>query len=295
MKKIARTTLALAAALTVSACGSSRNTELFSQQQAGSRSGDASAPFEQANALWEGRADRAKAEQAVKLWEEAAALDSTRADIQLKLTYGYYFLANAHVRWDDENEGALKALYEKGVKAGRNAVWLTSPDFAARIKKGEKWEAAVKTVDATAVAGLYWYATNMGKWALLDGFTTILREKDHIAATMERLQTLEPGFFHGAPHRYFGVYRTKIPFPGGDPPASRKHFEAALALAPNYLDTKVLFAEAYAVKVQDEALYDKLLKEVLAAPDDVLPGLEPENANAKRVAKKMLDEKDEYF
>lgn len=293
--KFARPTLALVAALALSACGGSRNTELFKEGASGSKTGDATAQFDQAKALWAERGDRAKAEQAVKLWEEAAALDPTRADIQLALTYGYYFLANAHVRWDADNEKALKALYEKGVKAGRNAVWLTSPDFAARIQKGEKWEAAVKTVEAAAVPGLYWYATNMGKWALLDGFTTILREKDHIAATMERIQALDEGYFHGAPHRYFGVYRTKIPFPGGDPPSSKKHFEQALKLSPNYLDTKVLFAEAYAVKVQDEDLYERLLKEVIATPDDVMPDIVPENANAKRVAKQMLDEKDEYF
>lgn len=292
--------LATAAALSTlwlaTACGSSRSTELFSQAQVAQQKGDASETLAQAEALWAERSDGAKAEQAVALWEKAAEIDATDPQTQLKLSYGYYFLAHAHARWaGDDAEEKQKALYEKGVKAARNAVWLGSPEFAERIKKGDKWEAAVQDIDEKAIPGLYWYATNMGKWAMLDGFTTILREKDHIAATMERVIALDGSFYYGAPHRYFGVYRTKIPFPSGDPPASKEHFEAALKFAPDYLDTKVLYAEAYAVKVQDEALYERLLKEVIAAPDDVMPELIPENVNAKRIAQQMLDDKDEFF
>ncbi len=285
----------LAVAGLLSACGSSRNTEIFSEQRVLEKTGDADPIVAQAAGLWAERADRAKAEGAIKLWEQAAKVDPTRADIQLSLAYGYYFMSNVHLRWDDEPAAAQKAAYEKGYKAGRNAVWLSSPDFAQRIKGGEKWESAVKTVGKEAVPGLYWYATNIGKWALLDGFTTILAEKDHIAATMERMLELDEGFFHGAPHRYFGVYRTKIPFPGGDLPASKKHFEKAISLDGNYLDTKVLFAESYAVKEQDEDLFKKLLNEVVAAPDDVIPELVPETRNAKRVAKQLLEDIEEYF
>ncbi|MCA9545768.1 MAG: hypothetical protein KC613_15295 [Myxococcales bacterium] len=279
----------------LSACGSSRNTEIFSQQRVLEKTGDAQPLVDQAAEAWKGREDRAKAEAAVKLWEQAAQMDPTRADIQLSLAYAYYFMCNVHLRWDDKPDDAMKTTYKKGYEAGRNAVWLAAPEFAERIKKGEKWESAVKDVDAKAVPGLYWYATNIGKWALLDGFTTILAEKDHIAATMGRILELDEGFFHGAPHRYFGVYRTKIPFPGGDLPASKSHFEKAIGLDGNYLDTKVLFAESYAVKEQDEDLFKKLLGEVVAAPDDAIPELIPENKNAKRVAQKLLSDIDEYF
>jgi tetratricopeptide (TPR) repeat protein len=287
-------TVVLAGAM-LSACGSSRSTELFSEQRTLEKSGDAAPIAAQAEALWKGRAERAKAEGAIKLWEQAAKLDPTRADLQLALTYGYYFMANVHVRWDEDNEDAMRTIYEKGMKAGRNAVWLTSPKFAEQIKAGTKWEAAVGSVDKASVPGLYWYATNMGKWALLDGFTTILREKDHIAATMETCQKLDANYWHGGPDRYFGVYRTKIPFPGGDLPASKAHFAKAVELAPGYLDTKVLFATNYAAKAQDEALFKKLLNEVIATADDVVPELVPENRNAKRLAKQLLEDIEDYF
>jgi tetratricopeptide (TPR) repeat protein len=281
-------------ALTFAACGGRQST-LTEDTKPAEKTGDATPLVEQGDALWNERGDQAKAEAAVKAWEEAARVDPTRADIQLKLAYGYYFLANAHFRWMDDPDDAQLAAFEKGVVAAERAIKLSTPAFAQKIKNGESWQAAVKTVGADGIPALYWYATNLGKWALLDGFTTILSHKDDVAATMEHVLSLDESFFYAAPHRYFGVYRTKIPFPGGDLPASKQHFEKAIALAPNYLDTKVLYAEAYATKAQDEELFKRLLGEVVAAPDDIIPELVPENRNAKRVAQQLLDDIEEYF
>ncbi len=250
--------------------------------------------FAEADALWADRGERQAVDDAIARWKEAAGLASNRADIQLKLAYAYYFLAHAHLRFDDDEDGML-AAYDEGVKAAERAIYLHSPAFAEKIKAGGEWEEAVTLIEADGIAAIYWYATNLGKWALLDGFTTILANKDRAAAIMDHCRQLDETFLHGAPHRYFGVYRTKIPFPGGDMPASKEHFEKAIEIQPNYLETKVLFASNYAVKNQDEELFDRLLNEVLETPDDVLPDVIPENRVAKRTAKKLLEEKEEYF
>ncbi len=289
-----RLLMVMALALALPACGG-RQSALTQDTQPAEKTGDASPMVEQGDALWAERSDRPKAEAAIKAWEEAGRTDPTRADVQLKLAYAYYFLANAHLRWLDDPDDAQMAAYEKGVVAAERAIKLSTPAFAQKIKNGESWVAAVKTVEKAGAPALYWYATNLGKWALLDGFTTILSHKDDIAATMQHVLELDEGFYHGAPRRYFGVYRTKIPFPGGDLPESKMHFEKAIALDPNYLDTKVLYAESYATKAQDDALFKRLLAEVIAAPDDVIPELVPESRNAKRVAQKLLDDIDEFF
>ena len=286
--------VSLGLALLLSACGG-RTSGLTQDQAPLAKTGDASPALAEADELWKGREARSNTDQAIGKLEAAAKLDPTRADVQLKLAYAYYFLANVHLRWEDDPDDVQKAAFEKGVAAAERAIKLSTPAFAAKIKNGEGWQEAVKTVEKEGVPALYWYSTNLGKWALLDGFTTILSHKDDIAATMEHVKTLDPGFFHAAPHRYFGVYRTKIPFPGGDLPASKAHFEKAISLAPDYLDTKVLFAEAYAAKAQDEELFKKLLNEVVAAPDDIIPELIPESKNAKRVAKQLLSDIEEFF
>ncbi|MGK0359376.1 MAG: hypothetical protein ACI9U2_001678 [Bradymonadia bacterium] len=258
------------------------------------KSGDATAMVEAGDAMWVERADRVKAEGAVAKWEAAAGTDPTRADVQLKLAYGYYFLANAHVKWDEDPEDAMRALFLKGVEAGERAIKLESPEFAAKIKGGSSWGDAVTSVPAAGVAGLYWYSTNLGKWGLLDGITTILAHKDDIFKTIEHVRSLNESFFYAAPHRYFGVYWAKIPF-GKDLKKSRVHFEKSLSLAPNYLETKVLYAEHWAARSDDEALFKKLLNEVINTADDVDATLIPENKNAKRTAKAMLENIEDFF
>lgn len=289
-----RTITLLALGCALAACGG-RTTTLASDKGELVKKGDATPLLEKAAEAWKNRGDRAQAEAAIAAWEEAAALDPTRPEPSLELVYAYYFLANAHARWDDDADEQSIKLYEKGIKAGEDALRLTSPEFAKQIKDGVPWQKAIKSVGKPGIPALYWQATHLGKWALLDGFTTILSHKDDVAASIKHIRELDEGYFYAAPQRYFGVYRTKIPFPGGDLPASKKHFERAIELAPTYLDTKVLFAEAYAVKKQDEDLFKKLLNEVLAAPDDIEPALIPENKNAKRTAKDMLDNIEDYF
>ena len=279
--------------LALVACGG-RASGLKDEAGPVAKTGDATAMIEAGDGMWAERGDRAKAEGAVAKWEAAAGVDPTRADVQLKLAYAYYFLANAHVKWDDDPEDAMRALFLKGVEAGERAIKLESPEFATKIKGGATWGDAVTSVPKSGIAGLYWYSTNLGKWGLLDGITTILAHKDDIFKTMDHVRALDESFFHGAPHRYFGVYWAKIPF-GKDLKKSHLHFQTSMRLAPNYLDTKVLFAEHWAARSDDEPLFRKMLTEVINTADDVDASLIPENKNAKRTAKAMLENIEDYF
>ena len=279
--------------LALIACGG-RASGLKDEAGPVSKTGDASAMVEAGDALWTERGDRAKAEGAVAKWEAAAGVDPTRADVQLKLSYGYYFLANAHVKWDEDPNDAMRALFLKGVEAGERAIKLESPEFASKIKGGATWGEAVTSVPKAGVAGLYWYSTNLGKWGLLDGITTILAHKDDIFKTMDHVRKLDEGFFHAAPHRYFGVYWAKIPF-GKDLKKSHLHFQNSMRLAPNYLETKVLFAEHWVARSDDEPLFKQVLTEVINTPDDIDATLIPENKNAKRTAQAMLENIEDFF
>ena len=65
-------------------------------------------------------------------------------------------------------------------------------------------------------------------------------------------------------------------------------FEASVAAAPAYLPTRVAYAEEYATRVRDAALYRRLLEEVVAANANALPEAAPENAEAQRTARRLL-------
>ena len=122
------------------------------------------------------------------------------------------------------------------------------------MTRDEKVEEAIQVVGKEGLPAMYWYAVNLGKWSRAKGIAALLGNKDRVKGVLERVLALDETFFYGAPHRYFGVYWSLLPV-GRDLDKSKQHFERSLAIAPNYVGTKVLMAESYAVKKQDRALF----------------------------------------
>jgi tetratricopeptide (TPR) repeat protein len=270
--------------------------------------GDFQKTLDEADSHWEKRKERAELEKAIELYEKAVRMESTKleedeysdhvARTYERLSRAYYFLADAHIRLSVEDEDEVKdemmATYDKGVTAAERAIKKRDPEFAKKVAEGEKWQELVTKADPAAIPGLYWYATNLGKWALLEGIATILARKDDIKKTMEFICDEREDYFYGACHRYFGVYWMKVPF-GKDAEKSRKHFDASIKMAPNYLATKVLKAEYLAVHEQDREMFNELLDEALQIPADALEAVGPENHYEKEKARRLKKNANDYF
>ncbi len=270
--------------------------------------GDFLETLEEADAHWQNRKDRKELEKAISLWEKAVQMEAPglseqektnkRAEAYERLARANYFLADSHIRLqgDDEsaNEEAMMATFEKGVTAAEQAIKLRDPNFAKKVAQGDSWMDHVKKADKAAIPGLYWYATNLGKWALLEGIATILARKDDIKATMEFICDENEDFYYGACHRYFAVYWTKVPF-SKDAAKAKKHFDKTLEIAPNYLATKVLMAENYAVLTEDKKLYNTLVKEVMETSDDAVPAITAENHYEKMKAERLQKTAEDRF
>jgi hypothetical protein len=113
---------------------------------------------------------------------------------------------------------------------------------------------------------------------------------------METVYRLGPHYHYGGPQRFFGAYFTKAP--GQQDPAaqSKREFELSIKIGPQNLENRVLMAEYYATFIQDRELYEKILKEVIATPDDFGPQfLRLDNSEAKKRARKLLEQADEKF
>ena len=284
---------------TLTNCGPGR--EASWEKQSAAKQTEAAAPTAEAdleavaNEAWAARSDRAKLEQAISAWETMLKADPNNADLLTRLSRGYYFLADGHIRADGDEE-AMLTTFEKGISAGERAMVASSEEFAKRVKAEEKVEEAVGSISKEGQPALYWYASNLGKFAVAKGFTTTLFYKDRIYAVMQHVLSLDETYFHAAPHRYFGAFYAKAPsFAGGDMTKSKEHFEKALALDSNYLGTKVLYAEYYAAKNEDRELFTKLLGEVSAADASVIPDLVPEQTMEQAKAKKLMAEVDDIF
>jgi tetratricopeptide (TPR) repeat protein len=268
--------------------------------------------METAMETWKGRGDKAGALKAIAAFEQLAgckegatapsvrctevATGADQIDLLAMVTRANYYYADAYLRGDEE--GYLDYM-DRAVWWGERAVIAASPEFAEKMRNKAKFEEAIVTIGAPAVPGAYWYASALGKWARVKGFAVLVGNKDKIKATMTRLLELDPNFYHGGPHRYFGTFYAVAPdFAGGDLNKSREHYEKSLEIAPYFIGTKVLMAENYATKADDEAMFDKLLEEVLAAdlstvPEEILPEMQSEQVKARELQKKKVD--DELF
>lgn len=242
---------------------------------------------------WAQRTSPDAINRAIAAWEQTVAANPGDLETLISLTRANYFLADGYHRDDDKQ---YLALMDKAVHWGEEAMVAASPAFADKMRGGAKFPEAVKLVPKDGVPAMYWYASALGKWAKKKGFAVLVGQKDNVKATMDQCLQLHPDYFYAGPWRYFGAFYAVAPaFAGGDLKKSLEHFTKSLELEPNYVGTKVLWAAELAVKEQDEATFDKLLNEVLATPDDVIPELTPETIVEKQKARELLANRDDLF
>jgi tetratricopeptide (TPR) repeat protein len=256
------------------------------------------------DALWAERLDEGKLKEALAKWEQAIKL-SPSADLANKLARGHYLLGDGHYALADKTD-ARDSEYQLGLDWANEALKLSAPEYAAAKIAGKPHGEAIRLASKEAVPAMYWYATNLGKWAAGKGLVTRLKYKDDLFATMTQVKSLDEQFFYAAAWRYFGSYEAVASgIAGGDLGRSRTNFEKAIALAPNYFGTKVLFADLYCPKMQKDddgdgepdgkKLFKQLLEDVIAADASVDPAIAPENQLEQRKAKKLLARIDDLF
>ena len=277
--------------------------ENIDERLAATEEGDFEAMMAEAEEHWNQREEREHVEAAIEIWEQCLHVPTPgdrREDLYPvlhRLSRAHYFLTDGHVRFEDRPDWtqAMLAGFQHGVEYGHLALSVSNEEFNRALAYETPIPQAVEVTTVDDIPAMYWYSTNMGKWAVLDGIATILAHKDDIAAIMSRVQVLDREYFYGASDRYFGVYWTKVPIGAPDLASSRSHFEMAIQINPEYLATRVLYAADYAPKVQDRALFEEQLNYVLNADVDVLPDVRQEQLVEQEKARRLLAEIDEYF
>lgn len=243
----------------------------------------------EADRLWEKRDNQESLEEMLSKLEIAYEANKEDRDILERLSRGYYILADYHLT----NKDLMLRAYEKGREWGLKGLNLNS-EFKERVKSKSVKNSVGKLTDAD-VPSAFWMLANTGKWSKLNGILSSLKYKDEILAVLTRVEELRPNFFFSAVPRYWGGFYALAPgIAGGDMDKSKKKFHEAMEKSPEYLGTKVLYAETYLVKKKNKDEFVKVLNEVMAA--DVGPAeLQPENRLEKKKAQKLLEKKDEIF
>ena len=294
-------------------CAASRSSSLESTEEellSGQGEGDIEAILEAADRRWKERSDLEDLKRAIELYERATEVDASDletserrtllAETYVRLARAYFFWGNAHVatsdRAEDERDSRMMELFEKSLSASERGIVLADSDLAGAVSGGESLAQRVSLADPDAIPALYWYATTLGKWGMMKGYTTIMKHQGDIQKTMTFICDERPAYYYGGCHRYFGAYWTRVPF-GKSAEKSRRHLEQAIEIAPFFLGNKVLMAEYYAVLADESDLYRRLLNEVIEAsvePEEH-PEVAPENRFHQQRACQLLDRADKAF
>lgn len=245
---------------------------------------------------WTKRNEKASLQEALAALEKRIAEDPNDGVVYGWLSRGYYLLTDGHLRQEEAEREDMLANYKKGFDYAMDGMKSLSPKFNECLELQDPVEDCVNFLTMEAAGPIYWYAVNLGKYAALDSFPTLLFYKAQIYSLMQRLLMLDEHYYYGAAHRYFGAYYSKAPvWAGGDMTKAKHHFEKALEIAPNYFSTSVLMADMYTRKTEDPDHFRRLLEFVINADKEILPGLSPEQGFEQIKAVKLLEEIDDIF
>lgn len=250
---------------------------------------NAAALQKDAENLWAQRSDPLKARQALEAFKRAYAAHPNR-EMGTKLSRAYYFVGD-YIETDPDSQAAR---FLSGIETGERALSLNN-DFRMKYLKTKDDKRALALLDRTWTPTLYWTAANLAQWTEKQPWRVRYGNKGRAESFMTRLRELEPNYYYGGAYRYFAVLPTRGRAPFVDLDDSKRAFEAVVALAPNFLANKRLYAETYAVKKKDRALFTRLLNEVIAAKIDNAAEMAPENKYEQARAQKMLAAIERYF
>lgn len=238
--------------------------------------------------LWQKRVNQESLEEALSKFEYVHQASPEDLEVLTYLTRGYYLLADLHLANDD----LKKKTFEKAREYGEKGM-ATNPEYKKLAEKDIV--KAIEQLTEREVSVMFWGAAALGKWAKLNGIFSSMKFKERILAMIKQTEKLNPNFFYGAVPRYWGGFYAVAPrLAGGDMKKSKKNFEKSMEMAPEYLGTKVLYAELYLTEKDEKEEFKKQLLEVIAAPNGP-EQLVPENTLEKKKAEMLLEKIDKLF
>jgi hypothetical protein len=247
------------------------------------------AALAEGDAAWSRRAEPPQLLAALDAWRRAAAARSGEPATELRLARGEGFRALAA-------QLPIEALaaHEASSRAAERALRTLSPAFAAAVDQGRPLAEAAALVGPDGAEPLYWLALGRLGVAQGTGPAAVLAVKDHALALMARAAELDERLEAGGPLRALGAWSAMLPSSaGGGVEAARRRFARAAELFPDEPWRRVDEARTLRVLVQDGAGFERLLGEVLEAPEAAERG--PEQALARRRARDWLDKRARLF
>ncbi|HHZ88927.1 MAG TPA: hypothetical protein EYN73_04595 [Chromatiaceae bacterium] len=211
----------------------------------------------------------------------------------MQALYGY---AYGFVEPDDPVRAA--ALYRRCIAHGDAALQASGFSVDPDQVRDDELRSALAKMSSSAVPALFWTASCRAKYIDLNRDDPVpLAGLGVAAAIMERVLELDPEYFYGGPHLFFGIYYGARPrFFGGDLQLAEKHFAAVRAVTNDrLLIVDVLEAQYLSRQQLNQERFHVLLTRVIDAPDNLQPDMALSNAIAKQLAVRLLRHEQEWF
>lgn len=191
-----------------------------------------------------------------------------------------------------------KLFYSRGKFYGMELLKENGRFKKALDADMETFEKAVQKLPRGKMEAIFWTAFAWGgliNWSKDD--PTAIIQLGKVERMMARAAEINNTYFYAGPHLFFGVYYgSRPPMLGGNLEKSKENFEQAMKIThERFFFAKVLYAQFYCVQAQDQAMFFRLLNEVIAGDPNVLPEQRLANILAQQRAQTLLDRSSEYF
>ena len=218
-------------------------------------------------------------------------------DLKLRLAAAQMYVGYATLVEAEDPERASR-LYGRAKRHGLRALATKRKIAPLLAAPFEEFSHIVEELDSGDLELVFWVASSWGAWISTNlNSMAALADLPRVILLMEWIIGQDEGYQDGGPHIFLGIYHAALsPSFGGNLDKSLNHFQRALALSEEKsLMVFVQMARFYARRVFDRELYVSLLNRALESPVDGNPGLILQNAVAKRMARRLLGQVDEFF
>jgi tetratricopeptide (TPR) repeat protein len=232
----------------------------------------------------------------LKLVEALIKGDPQNTKLLLMASQGFNAYALAFAE-DDSLERA-RMFYLRARDYGTRVLIQNRRMKEALEKDVASLQSALSTLTKDDVPAVFWSAFGWGSYInITRSDVGVVADLPKVMAMMEFVRQTDPTYYYGGPYLILGTMEGSMPqVLGGKPEKAKEYFERALSInGGKFLLTYVYYAKTYAVQMQNQELFESLLKKVEDASPDILPDARLSNAIAKKKARLLREHMNDLF
>ena len=217
-------------------------------------------------------------------------LETTPKNIPLLRNLAQGYCGYSFMFEEDEDEKSASGIYLKGMDFAFRAL-----ETKHLVDDGKINAALIKAKDVPEV---FWYVFCKTSWINLNRDNPdAIAELPSIVPLAKKIEEFNPSYYYNGIYSVLGAYNIIRPrMFGGNPEKSQEYFTKALQDDGGlFLLNKLIFAKLYAITMMEEELFDKLIEEILNAPENNLPDTNLANETAKEKALRLKEKRNELF